>query len=51
MSDHGSIGNDRDLTLDEATAIVGHAVTEARRLGVTVSVAVCGGEGRLVAGV
>ncbi|NEU14923.1 heme-binding protein [Methylobacterium sp. BTF04] len=37
------------LTLDEATAIVGRAIAEAHRLGILVSVAVCGGEGRLVA--
>ncbi|MCJ2125620.1 GlcG/HbpS family heme-binding protein [Methylobacterium sp. J-077] len=40
---------DGDLTLDEASGVVGHAIAEARRLGVAVSVAVCGGQGRLVA--
>ena len=49
MSDHGSIVNDGDLTLEEATAVVGLAVAEARRAGITVSVAVCGAQGRLVA--
>ena len=39
----------RDPTLAEATAVVGHAIAEARRLGIAVSVAVCGREGRLVA--
>lgn len=38
-----------DLTLAEATAVVGHAVAEARRLGISVSVAVCGAQGRLIA--
>ncbi|KQT56146.1 hypothetical protein ASG52_24435 [Methylobacterium sp. Leaf456] len=37
------------MTLAEATAVVGHAIGEASRLGVSVSVAVCGPEGRLVA--
>ncbi|MHC2103596.1 GlcG/HbpS family heme-binding protein [Methylobacterium sp. CM6246] len=37
------------LTLEEATAVVGHAVAEAGRLGIAVSVAVCGDQGRLVA--
>ncbi|MBO1021916.1 heme-binding protein [Methylobacterium sp. SD274] len=41
--------SDGDLTLAEATAVVGHAIEEARRLGVVVSVAVCGPQGRLVA--
>ena len=49
MPDHASIKNEGDLTLEEATAVVGHTVAEARRLGVTVSVAVCGSQGRLVA--
>ncbi len=44
-----SIVDAGELTLDEATAVVGHAVAAARRLGVSVSVAVCGGQGRLVA--
>lgn len=38
-----------DLTLAEATAVVGRAVEEALRLGIAVSVAVCGPQGRLVA--
>ncbi|MCJ2013585.1 GlcG/HbpS family heme-binding protein [Methylobacterium sp. J-076] len=41
--------DDGGLTLEEATRVVGRAVAEARRLGVTVSVAVCGAQGRLVA--
>lgn len=41
--------NDGGLTLAEATAVVGLAVVEARRLGINVSVAVCGAQGRLVA--
>lgn len=41
--------NAGDLTLQEATAIVGHAIAEAQRLGIAVSVAVCGGQGRLIA--
>jgi uncharacterized protein GlcG (DUF336 family) len=49
MNAHVSIVNTADLTLDEATAIVGRAVAEAHRLGIVVSVAVCGGQGRLVA--
>ena len=40
---------DGDLTLAEANAVIGYAIAEARRLGVTVSVAVCGPQGRLVA--
>jgi uncharacterized protein GlcG (DUF336 family) len=38
-----------DLTLEEAMAVAGNAVAEAGRLGILVSVAVCGGQGRLVA--
>lgn len=49
MNAHVSIGDAGDLTLEEATAIVGNALAEARRLGVIVSVAVCGPQGRLVA--
>ncbi|MCJ2136938.1 heme-binding protein [Methylobacterium sp. J-026] len=37
------------LTLAEASAVVAQAIAEARRLGLAVSVAVCGGQGRLVA--
>ncbi len=49
MNAHVSIVDTTDLTLDEATAIVGRALAEAHRLGIVVSVAVCGGQGRLVA--
>lgn len=49
MSDHGSIASEGDLTLEEATAAVGYAIEEARRVGASVSVAVCGAQGRLVA--
>ena len=49
MNARVSMVDDRNLTLEEATAIVGRAVTEACRLGITVSVAVCGPQGRLVA--
>jgi glc operon protein GlcG len=38
-----------NLTLDEANAAIGLALAEARRLGVSVSIAVCGAQGRLVA--
>ncbi|KQT50607.1 hypothetical protein ASG52_07325 [Methylobacterium sp. Leaf456] len=49
MNARVSIVDTDDLTLDEATAIVGRAVAEAHRLGIAVSVAVCGGQGRLIA--
>lgn len=49
MNARVSIVDTADLTLDEATAVVGRAVAEARRIGIVVSVAVCGREGRLVA--
>lgn len=49
MNARVSVPDAVDLTLAEASAIVGHAVTEARRLGIAVSVAVCGVQGRLVA--
>lgn len=49
MADRGSTVKDCDLTLDEATAVVGLALAEARRLGSAVSVAVCGAQGRPVA--
>lgn len=48
MNAYVSTGDAGDLTLEEATAIVGQALAEARRLGVIVSVAVCGPQGRLV---
>jgi uncharacterized protein GlcG (DUF336 family) len=41
--------SDGDLTLAEASAVVGYAIDEAQRLGIAVSVAVCGPQGRLVA--
>jgi uncharacterized protein GlcG (DUF336 family) len=44
-----SDGHEGDLTLAEANAVVGSAIEEACRLGVAVSVAVCGSQGRLVA--
>ncbi len=44
-----SAAPDGALTLAEASAVVARAITEARRLGLAVSVAVCGGQGRLVA--
>lgn len=49
MNARASVADAGDLTLAEATAIVGHAIEEARRLGVDVSVAVCGLQGRLMA--
>ncbi len=49
MNARVSIVDAGEPTLDEATAIVGRAVAEARRLGITVSVAVCGPHGRLIA--
>jgi len=41
--------DDGCVTLGEATGVVGQALSEAPKLGVTVSVAVCGEQGRLVA--
>ncbi|MCJ2045290.1 heme-binding protein [Methylobacterium sp. J-078] len=49
MADPVSTLPEGDLTLAEATAVISHAIEEARRLGVVVSVAVCGPQGRLVA--
>lgn len=49
MNARVSIVDAGEPTLEEATAIVGRAVAEAHRLGIAVSVAVCGGQGRLIA--
>ncbi|WP_036266202.1 heme-binding protein [Methylobacterium sp. 10] len=49
MNARVSIADTGDVTLAEATAAVGRAVAEAQRLGTSVSVAVGGNQGRLVA--
>lgn len=49
MNARASVADAGDLTLAEATAVIGHAIQEARRLGGVVSVAVCGPQGRLIA--
>lgn len=49
MNARVSFADTGDLTLAEATAAVRRAVAEAQRLGIAVSVAVCGNQGRLVA--